>query len=419
MNKFGLFVILFALLFGSAAVAGTSASPAPASRLMMVVVLSRHGVRSPTHPKELQAYAAQPWPSWSEVRPGYLTARGASLMRQFGEYYRRAYGQQLGFGARGCPPADSVFVWADVDQRTKATGDAVVSGFAPGCGITVGHAGGDNDALFDPLPGVGVVNQAQSTASILGAVGGSFGGVVEAYNAQFSTMEQILGCTAAARCKRLADVATYVTNDGDGGLASLNGGLDMAGDVAGNLLLEYVDGHRVVGWSRVNHAQLLELLQLDVLGRRLEHNRYGARAHSSNIMAHILQTLQEGATGKTVAGTRVPATARFVFLSGHDTQLAELQAMFGLSWLVKGDQFDDTPPGGALVFEVRQPVGGGEPFVRTFFTEQSLDAMRAGQGQNPLRVPVYVPGCPALDCPMETFANVVNAAIDPSFVGTW
>lgn len=417
MSKFLAFVLLVVFGFGAAPLATRAAEPP--SRLTMVVVISRHGVRSPTHPSELNAYAAQPWPTWSPIKPGYLTPHGALLMRQFGAAYRRVYGAQLGMGERGCPAAGSVFIWADVDQRTKATGDAIAQGFAPGCAIAVGHASGDNDSLFDPLPGVGTVNKAESTAAVMGAVGGNFNGLIQAYGSAFATMEQILGCSSSARCKQVASVPTTVTNDGDGGLASLNGGFDISGDVAGNLLLEYTDGRRTVGWGRVNHAQLLELLQLFVLGKKIEHNRYGARAHSSNIMAHILQTLQEGATGKAVDGTRVPPQARFVFLSGHDTQLAELNAMLGLSWVVKGDQVNDTPPGGALVFEVHQPAGGGEPFVRTFFTVQALDAMRAGHGENPLRAPVYVPGCPGLDCPMGTFTSVVNAAIDPSFVTTW
>jgi 4-phytase/acid phosphatase len=220
-------------------------------------------------------------------------------------------------------------------------------------------------------------------------------------------------------CKEIATVPTYLTNDGDGGLASVNGGLDMAGDVAENLLLEYTDGHPTVGWGRVTHGQLLELMQLHVLGKHLEHNRYAARAHGSNMVAHILQTLQEGASGKPVSGTRVPPSARFIFISGHDTQLAELQGMLGVSWLVKGDQRDDTPPGGAMIFEVHQPPAGGDAFVRTYYASQTLDGMRTLHGEQPQRVPVYIPGCPSLDCPMSTFTAVINSAIDPSFVTNW
>jgi 4-phytase/acid phosphatase len=397
-----------------------AAAAPPASQLRMVIVLSRHGVRSPTHPAELQAYAAQTWPTWSG-KPGNLTEHGAALMQQFGAYYRRTYGAALAIGERACPPPGSVFVWADVDQRTRATGDAVLAGFAPGCNIAVGHAPADPDPLFDPLPGIGVVNKAEAMASVLGAVGGNLNGLTTAYGGAFATMESALGCESPATCKQISTVPTTVANDGDGGLAGLSGGLDMAGDVAENMLLEYTNGNADVGWGRVDHARLLQLLQLHVLGKKLEHgSRYSARAHSSNIMTHILQTLEEGATGRAVPGTRVPARSRFVFLSGHDTQLAELSGLLGLSWLIDGDQLNDTPPGSALIFELHAaPRAGAQPFVRTFFAEQSLDAMRAGHGESPLRVPVYVPGCPALDCPFATFRTIVTAAVDPRFVAPW
>lgn len=394
-----------------------SAAVSPAE-LRMVVVVSRHGVRSPTHPNELQAYAKDPWPAWSG-HPGNLTTRGALLMRQAGEYYRSFYGPLLGMSAGACPPPGSVFVWADVDQRTRTTGAAITQGFAQGCALAVHHATGDADPLFDPLKGSGGVNRAASRASILGAVGSNFAALNAAYEPAFVTLERVLGCAAPAACKQIATVPTTVANDGDGGLATISGGLAMAGDVAENILLEYVDGRSDVGWGRVDHSTLLQLLQFQVLGKKLEHgNRYTARAHSSNIMTHVLQTLDEGVTGKAVAGTRVPPQSRFVFLAGHDTQLAEIAGLLGLSWLIAGDQLDDTPPGSALIFELHAPSSGA-PFVRTFFTAQSLDAMRAGHGNTLLRAPVYVPGCPSLDCPIATFSTIVNEAVDPAFVKPW
>ncbi|MGA9017984.1 MAG: hypothetical protein WB438_03485 [Candidatus Cybelea sp.] len=151
-------------------------------------------------------------------------------------------------------------------------------------------------------------------ASVLGAVGGNLNALTVAYGGAFATMESVLGCQSPATCKRISQVPTTVANDGDGGLAGLSGGLDMAGDVAENMLLEYTNGNADVGWGRVDHARLPQLLAIHVLGKQLEHgNRYSARAHSSNIMTHILQTLEEGATGRAVSGTRVPARSRFVF----------------------------------------------------------------------------------------------------------
>src|ERR1035437_5565544 len=72
----------------SSAVAQTpkkfSASGHSDSRLKLIVILSRHGVRSPTWTQDhLDAYSASPWPKWS-VPPGNLTSRGFELMKQFG-----------------------------------------------------------------------------------------------------------------------------------------------------------------------------------------------------------------------------------------------------------------------------------------------------------------------------------------------
>ncbi|MBV9233474.1 MAG: hypothetical protein JO030_05475, partial [Candidatus Eremiobacteraeota bacterium] len=79
---------------------------------------------------------------------------------------------------------------------------------------------------------------------------------------------------------------------------------------------------------------------------------------------------------------------------------------------------NDTPPGSAIVFELhRRPDGAA--FVRTFFTAQSLDAMRAGRAEDPLRVRVQIPGCPSLDCPWNTFERVVKDAIAPKFTMAW
>jgi len=90
--------------------AGAQAVQSAAS-LRLVVVVSRHGVRSPTDPGEMTPYSARPWPAW-QTPPGYLTPHGATLMTAFGASYRAGYAAAGLLGAAGCPAADSVFVWA-------------------------------------------------------------------------------------------------------------------------------------------------------------------------------------------------------------------------------------------------------------------------------------------------------------------
>ena len=97
--------------------------------------------------------------------------------------------------------------------------------------------------------------------------------------------------------------------------------------------------------------------------------------------------------------------------------------MLGISWLLDGYQPDDTPPGGALVFELWQH-GDGEMNVVTYYVTQSLEQMRKALplalDSPPLKSPIFVPGCSTADqkmsCPWKTFERTVENAVDPSFV---
>lgn len=392
----------------------------PNDELKMVLILTRHGVRSPTHPAELDAYSNRPWPTWTD-KPGYLTQHGAKLMRQYGQYYRRRYAAAASLPAEGCPPVSEVYVWADVDQRTRATGRALLDGFAPGCSIQVGSTAGDVDRLFDPVPGTGHVDAQRSKASLTGTVGGDPNSLREAYAKEFAALDAVLGCLAPATCKKISSVPSAITSEGDGGLADLSGGIDLASSAVGNLFLEYVDGHNTVGWGRVDRSRLLDLTKIRTLESRLVHgDPYTAMVHSSNMLAHISEILTQGSTGYKTGQNPVPPASRIVMLVGHDTQLSEIAGMLRLSWLVPNYQLNDTPPGGALLFEVHKPSNSiDEPFLRAFYTAQSMDDMRAGDGTRPKDVPVYIPGCPALDCPISTFSKIVDSAVDRSFVAPW
>ena len=98
--------------------------------------------------------------------------------------------------------------------------------------------------------------------------------------------------------------------------------------------------------------------------------------------------------------------------------------MLRLSWLIEGYQRDDTPPGGALVFEVWRNSATGAYTVRTSYTAQTLQQMREAQpltlASPPPRAPVFVPGCSTAGegfaCTWSEFRRTVEAAIDPASV---
>lgn len=63
--------------------------------------------------------------------------------------------------------------------------------------------------------------------------------------------------------------------------------------------------------------------------------------------------------------------------------------MLGLNWIVDGHS-DDTPPGGALVFELWQATDGAYS-VRVYYTAQTLQQMRQAQPLTSANPPVRVP----------------------------
>src|SRR5271165_5735525 len=77
-------------------------------QLKFVVIVSRHGVRSPTGKlDQLNQYSQQPWPAWS-VPPGYLTEHGARLMTLFGVYDREQLAAQGLLARDGCADAERI-----------------------------------------------------------------------------------------------------------------------------------------------------------------------------------------------------------------------------------------------------------------------------------------------------------------------
>jgi 4-phytase/acid phosphatase len=150
---------------------------------------------------------------------------------------------------------------------------------------------------------------------------------------------------------------------------------------------------------------------------------YVARIQASNLLSHILRSMAQAVSGTTLGGSLGKSGDRVLVIVGHDTNLSNIAGMLGISWLLDGYQPAETPPGGALVFELwEQGTGGFE--VNTYFTAQSLEQMRKVLSPSldnpPLKSPIFVPGCSQGDqnmtCTWEAFQRTVNGAINPAFV---
>jgi 4-phytase/acid phosphatase len=81
---------------------------------------------------------------------------------------------------------------------------------------------------------------------------------------------------------------------------------------------------------------------------------YVARLQGSNLLSHVLNSIEQAVQGSAVTGSLGEVGDRVLIIVGHDTNISNIAGMLGIDWLLDGYQPDDTPPGSALVFELWQ-----------------------------------------------------------------
>jgi len=354
-------------------------------------------------------------------------------MTLVGAYDRELLASQGLLAPSGCADAAHIRIIADSDQRTRETGGALAAGIAPGCMLEVrALPEGTHDPLFHSLgAGVGHIDNQLAMAAISGRIGANPSGLTEAYRPQFEALEEVLrGCDPGTNCagtpepQSLFDIPSSIATRKGDHLATLQSPLGVASSMTENLLLEYAEGMDAanVGWGRVDLHKLRFLLQLHAASEDIERRTiYPARVQSSNLLTHILKSMEQAVSEHPLTGALSKPGDRVLILVGHDTNLSNIAGVLGLDWLIDGRR-NDTPPGGALVFELWKTHGADEYSVRSYYTAQTLDQMRSATPLSvvnpPERVPVFVPGCSHADasCPWKAFQQTVQAVTDSAFV---
>ncbi|MFA1289211.1 histidine-type phosphatase [Xanthomonas axonopodis pv. nakataecorchori] len=348
---------------------------AATTHLRLTIVLVRHGIRAPTQPgSELDRYSAQPWPHWP-VAAGQLTPHGRAGMQALGARYRALFAPPLGLAASGCAGTEQIVTIADSTARNHASAQALLQGMAPGCAVHYqALPEGERTVLFD---------------------GGK--------------------APTPPPTRLLYEPAT---RDGSPAAAST---LKLAGGLAENLMLEDIEGFDAaqLGWGRVDRAAVAQLIALhNTSFAQSKRPLPVATAAASNLLAHLLATVQ-AAVGQTpsVAALAPPST-RLLVLVGHDTTLATLGGLLGVQWH-RSDRPDDYPPGGALVLDVFER--DGMPLLRVRTLMPSLAALRSGRfdGDALASSTLVLPGChgQAL-CPLPVALAWLRTRIDPAQVQT-
>src|SRR3984957_11926461 len=294
-------VLLFFCMLPSSQLACAQA-PASDARLELVIVLSRHGVRSPLSAQaDLDKFSASPWPKW-DVAPGILTTHGYQLMKDFGAWDRTKFAGESLLAPTGCADAAHVTIVADTDERTRETGRALSEGMFPGCNVGVQSQPGDaTDPLFSARKAnVGNPDPALAAAAIAGRIGSDPANLTETYRPQLTALDRVLsGCGHLPPNPKRSSIfdipSSLKPGSGDSPVAA-RGPLVTASTLAENLLLEYTQGmsDADTGWGCVDGPTLRFVMQANIAAWNYEDRTPAiARMNASNLLEHIRPTMEQ------------------------------------------------------------------------------------------------------------------------------
>lgn len=327
----------------------------PELKLESVVIVSRHGVRAPTKATQLmQDVTPDAWPTWP-VKLGWLTPRGGELIAYLGHYQRQRLVADGLLTKKGCPQPGQVAIIADVDERTRKTGEAFAAGLAPDCAITV-HTQADTsspDPLFNPLKtGVCQLDNANVTDAILSRAGGSIADFTGHRQTAFRELERVLNFPQSNLClnREKQDESCSLTQALPSELkvsadnVSLTGAVSLASMLTEIFLLQQAQGMPEPGWGRITDShQWNTLLSLhNAQFYLLQRTPEVARSRATPLLDLIMAALTPHPPQKQAYGVTLPTSV--LFIAGHDTNLANLGGALELNWTLPG-QPDNTPPG--------------------------------------------------------------------------
>jgi 4-phytase/acid phosphatase len=176
-----------------------------------------------------------------------------------------------------------------------------------------------------------------------------------------------------------------------------------------------------VGWGRVDEATLQKLMPIRIAAFNLENRTaFFARAARSNILAHILNTLDQAASNVATPGALGPPNTRLVYISGHDSDLAGISGLLGLHWTADG-RGDDTPPDSQIIFELWRSSGANQYTVRIRYRAQTLNQLREASpltlAHPPDEVLLSLTGCmSAKACPWNVFHEAAKNRLSFTYV---
>ena len=398
----------------SALCAGASAQTAPDGyTLEQVLIMSRHNLRAPlaNNGSVLEQSTPRAWPQW-DVPGGQLTTKGGVLEGYMGHYMREWLAQQGMVTTGECPPADSVYAYANSLQRTVATAQYFITGAFPGCDVPVHHQPemGTMDPTFNP-----VVTD-NSAAFSRAAVSAMAAGRAKLHlGDSYRLLEELVDYRASPACKEKKICSLSEAKDSFSAdyqkEPGVSGPLKVGNSLVDAFTLQYYEGFAPdqVAWGGIKTDRQWRVLS------RLKNGYQDSLFTSPEVARNVAAPLVKYIDNALV--TEQAKAPKITLLVGHDSNIASLLMALDFKPYRLHDQYERTPIGGKIVFERWRDGGGNRDLMKIEYvyqsTKQLRDAAPLTLDAPPQRVTLELKGCPTDSngfCPIDKFNAVMNTA---------
>ena len=289
----------------------------------------------------------------------------------------------------GVPAARQCLCVRGSRRAHQTTAQALLDGIAPGCGSPYrSKPDATVDGLFHPsLPApcrLDVAGAAQT--AILARVAGDhnsvdvgFQGAGRCAAGRHGLLQAglVRGVQQAGRLQArqpahgaVADTEWQGHRDARRARHRVDGGGDVPAPVRRGM-----DANQVA-WTPERGADAADV-SLAYGGARPDGTRapYLARREGSALLMRAAAAVTGGHSSGLGSADTAVRDAKFIAYVGHDTNIANVAGILDLTWTQAGYQRNQTPPAGALVFEVA--AGSGQEAARvSSYVAQSLEQMR-------------------------------------------
>ena len=358
--------------------------------LKEVVVMSRHNIRSPisSGSAAYQRVTPHTWFAWSSPN-SQLSLRGGVLETEIGQFFRKWIVEEGLLPDNYRPTGDEVLFYANSRQRTFATAKYFSAGFLPFANVEITHK--YEEDKMDPVftPQFTKMNDAyrEQVLAEMQAMHGGPEAWMAAQQPTLTLMEEVLDM---AHSPAAANDTTHFWYDDTqfkiekGDEPKMTGGYTLANSVADALVLQCYESENFAPFG--NELSMEQWRDICAVKEVYDGLLFTTHAAAVNLAYPLVSRIREELNR---------SDRKFMFLCGHDSNLASISAALGLQLPETENALErHTPIGSKLVFE--KWSNGSEEFVAINLVYQSVyqlqDRTLLSTDVPPMMLPVTVEG---------------------------